>query len=173
MKRNFFNYAIITVLSVFAFGCEKDDVSTCTDKKVELYLLDEYSTISSSSFQIDETTIKTKATPIIYYDDFISYDPLNYTFEISSKAMNKIISSDLYKEAFAIKANGIFIYSGYFWTGLSSLSCDWVVMTDLSITTDNKFTVELGYGVENVVIPDNRNNNIILEMFASDNKLIE
>ena len=174
MKRKFFTYAIIGIFSILTFGCEKDEINS--NGKVELYLLDSYSKIENS-FQIDETTIKTQASPLISYTDFISYDSVNYTFGLSDNAKNTIdnMEHSVYGVAFAVKANGILIYSGYFWPSYSSASCDWIVIDPLMTSIGNKITVSLGYPglVQGQVIPDNRNDSRIIEIFENDNKLIE
>lgn len=79
-----------------------------SDGKVELYLLDSYSKFEDFSYRIDETTVKTKANPLISYDDFISYDSRNYEFQISDKAMRAIndVEQSVHGVAFAVKANG-------------------------------------------------------------------
>ena len=174
MRLSRFTHAIIAILTVLPFACERDEIKS--DGKVELYLLDAYSKIDNS-FQIDETTIETQASPLISYADFISYDPVNYTFELSDQAQNTIASMEhaVHGVAFAVKANGTLIYSGYFWPSYSSASCDWVVIDPLMTSIDNKITVSLGYPgpIQGQVIPDKRNDSRIIKIFESDNKLTE
>ena len=174
MRQNIFTYVIIGILSLLIFGCEKDEINS--ENKVELYLLDSYSTIDNS-FQIDETTIKTKISPLIGYSDFISYDAENYEFEISDKAKSSIddMKHSVHGVAFAVKANGTIIYSGYFWPSYSSASCDWIVIDPMMTGVENKIKVSLGYPglIQGQVIPDNRNNSQIIEIFERDNKLIK
>ncbi len=174
MKRKIFTYAIIGILSILTSGCKKDDINS--NGKVELYLVDSYSKIENSC-QIDETTIKTQASPLIHYSDFISYDSTNYTFVLSDKAKNTIYNMEhsVFGAAFAVKANGVLIYSGYFWPSLSSAICDWIVIDPLMTSSGNKITVRLGYPgtIEGQAIPDNRNDRRIIEIFKNDNKLIE
>lgn len=174
MRQKFLTYAIIAVLSVITFGCEKDDKNS--NGKVELYLLDTYSKIGNS-FQIDEATIKTQVSPLINYADFISYDSINYTFELSDEAKNKIKNMKLsvHGVAFAIKANGTLIYSGYFWPSYSSANCDWIVIDPLMTSIGNKIRVNLGYPglIQEQEIPDKRNDSRIIKIFESDNKLIK
>ena len=174
MRRKIFTYAIIGILSVLTYGCEKDGINS--DGKVELYLLDSYSKIENS-FQIDEATIKTQTSPLISYTDFISYDSINYTFELSDKAKNTIknMEHSVHGVAFAVKANGTLIYSGYFWPSYSSASCDWVVIDPMMSSIDNKIIVSLGYPglFQGQVIPDKRNDSRIIEIFEYDNKLIK
>ena len=175
MRQKLFIYGIISILSVITFGCKKDSISS--DRKVELYLIDSYSTIQNSLYQIDETTIKTKATPLINYGDFISYNSVNYSFELSDKAKNTIKNMEysVHGVPFAIKANGTLIYSGYFWPSYSSASCDWIVIDPTMISIENTIWVQLGYPglLQGQVIPDKRNDSRIIKIFEGDNKLIK
>ena len=109
MGRKIFTYAIIAIFSILALGCEK----VSSDGKVELYLLDSYKTIREHSCQIDETTVKTKANPLISYEDFISYDPDTYEFLLSDRAVKAINDEgySVFGVAFAIKANGELVYT--------------------------------------------------------------
>ena len=174
MKRKIFSYAIIGIFSILIFGCEKDGINS--NSKVELYLLDSYSKVENS-FQIDETTIKTQSFPLISYTDFISYDSTNYTFELSDKAKYAIANMEhsVHGVAFAVKANGTLFYSGYLWPSYSSASCDWIVIDPIMTSVGNKMTVSLGYPglFQGQVIPDNRNDSRIIEIFKNDNKLIK
>ncbi len=175
MNRKIFIFAIISIVGFVMYGCEKDEVNT--DGKVELFLIDSYSKIENSC-QIDEKTVITKDSPLISYSDFISYDSKNYEFEISDRAKKAIneIEHSVLGVAFAVKANGVLIYSGYFWPSLSSAGCTWVVIDPIMISSDNKMKVSLGYPgppIEGQVIPDNRNDSRIIKIFESDNKLLK
>ncbi len=170
MRREKFIFTIVGILSFILCGCEKDEVNA--DGKVELFLIQSCSKIENS-FQIDEKTIKTKTTPLISYSDFISYDSVNYVFQISDKAKKAI--NGIGYSAFAIKADGALIYSGYFWPSYSSASCDWVVIDPIMTSYDNKMKVNLGYPglVHRQLIPDKRNDSRIIKIFEHDNKLIK
>lgn len=174
MRQKIFTYVIIGIFSFLTFGCEKDEINS--DGKVELYLLESYSKIDNS-FQIDEATIKTQTSPLISYADFISYDSTNYTFELSDRAKNMIenMEHSVHGVAFAVKADKTIIYSGYFWPSYSSASCDCIVIDPMMTSIGNKIIVSLGYPglVQGQVIPDNRNDSRIIEIFKRDNKLID
>lgn len=174
MRQKIFTNIIISILSFLTFGCEKDEINS--DGKVELYLLDSYSNIDNS-FQIDETTVKTRTSPLINYSDFISYDAENYEFEISDNAKSAIdnMEHSVHGVAFAVKANGALIYSGYFWPSYSSASCDWIVIDPMMTSVGNKIKVCLGYPglTQGQVVPDNRNDSRIIGIFERDNKLVK
>ncbi|NLB67523.1 MAG: hypothetical protein GX798_03575 [Bacteroidales bacterium] len=173
MRRKIFTYAIITFFSIMALGCEK----VSSDGKVELYLLDSYKTVREHSCQIDETTVKTKANPLISYDDFISYDPLTHEFLLSDRTVKVINNTEqsVHGIAFAIKANGEIIYTGYFWPSYSSATCDWVYIDPIMTSFDNKMEVCLGYPgpMPGQEIPDKRNDSRIIKIFKRDHKLVE
>ncbi|WP_066633567.1 hypothetical protein [Labilibacter marinus] len=172
MIQKHLNYVLIVILCIFSLGCEKD--ATSSGGKVELYLVDTFSTIGNSS-QIDEATIKTKTLPLIEYSDFLSYNPTSYTFALSDKARSVIKDMELsvHGVPFAIKANNAFIYSGYFWPSISSTSCDWLVIDPLMTYSENAIEVRLGYPglLSGMEIPDKRNDSRIINIFKDDNKL--
>ena len=77
------------------------------------------------------------------YSDFQSYDPSTFTFKISDTAKDSIksLKQSVNGIAFAIKANNVLIYSGYFWPGYSSASCDWVVIDPMMLLINNELYV--------------------------------
>jgi len=165
---------VVTLTSIF-IACNKNENTDPKDGKVELFLLDSYKTIGNS-YQIDEKTIITKSKPLVTYSDFLSYDSKTFSFKISDTAKENIknLNHSVYGIAFAIKANNVLMYTGYFWPSYSSASCDWVVIDPGMLTLSNELSVQLGYPGfrEDQIIPDNRNDQRILDIFASDGKLI-
>ena len=176
MKRQILFFALFVTLNFIFVACAKNDGTNPKDGSVELFLLNSYKTIGST-YQIDEKTIVTKSQPLVTYSDFQSYDPNTFTFKISNTAEEAIKSLDhsVHGIAFAIKANNVLIYSGYFWPSYSSASCSWVVIDPTRLSLDNELNVRLGYPglIEGQVIPDNRNDKRILDIFTSDDKLIK
>lgn len=176
MKRQIILIAIFMSLHFIFIACDKNENTNLKHGNVELYLLDSYQTIGST-YQIDEKTIVSKTTPLVTYPDFLAYDSSTFTFKISDAAIKSIKSLQLsvHGVPFAIKANNVLIYTGYFWPSYSSAGCDWVVIDPLLLGIGNELRVQLGYPglVQGVVIPDKRNDERILEIFASDNKLIK
>ena len=156
---------------MFIMGCSKDDGKN--HDGVNLYLLKSYSVSEGGTFKIDESSVKTKGTPFIRYADFLSYSPETYTFELSPKAVKKLeeMKQELYQVPFAIEVNGHLIYTGYFWTSFSSLSCDWATIDSWRIYGPNLLQVELGYPGAWDGVPDRRNDERIIETFQRDHKL--
>jgi len=176
MKRPIVFINLCVALTFIFTACGKNENTNPGYGHVELYLLDSFKTIGNTN-QIDEKTVVLKTKPLVTYSDFLSYDPGTYTFKISNTACEAIKSLEhsVHGLAFAIKANNVLIYTGYFWPGYSSASCDWVIIDPMGLSLDNKLMVELGYpGLrEGQVIPDRRNDQRILDIFAGDDKLIK
>ena len=132
MKKYIVFFELIAVFSLTFIACNKNEDLKTISGNVELYLLQSYETVENTS-QIDESSVITKENPLISYSDFISYDSKNYIFKISDNAKQSIqdIEFPVYGVAFAIKANNNLVYTGYFWTGYSSASCNWVELIQL------------------------------------------
>lgn len=176
MKRQILFITFFVTLNFIFIACDKNENTNSQNGSVELFLLNSYKTIGST-YQIDEKTIVTKSQPLVTYSDFQSYDPSTFTFKISGAAKESIKSLEhsVHGIAFAIKANNVLIYTGYFWPSYSSASCDWVVIDPMMLLISNELSVQLGYpGLrEGQIIPDKRNDKRILDIFTSDNKLIK
>ena len=176
MKRQVLFIALFVTFNSIFIACDKNENTNPKDGGVELFLLDSYQTIGSTYYQIDEKTIVTKTQPLLTYSDFLSYEPNTYTFKISDTAKETIksLKHSVHGIAFAIKANNVLIYSGYFWPSYSSASCDWVVIDPMMLLISNELTVQLGYSSSKVeLIPDKRNDKRILDIFTNDDKLIK
>ena len=164
---------LLGIIGLIFNSCEKNNLDS-VEGNVEFYLLESYQTIGNSC-QIDESTVVTKAEPLIRYADLISYDPDHHVFDISGEA-NAAIRNMHYPVtgiAFAIKANNILIYTGYFWPGYSSLGCSWITIDPIMVDVGNTIEVKLGYPglIEGEEIPDKRNDQRILNIFKRDHKL--
>ncbi|MHC1702881.1 MAG: hypothetical protein AB9846_03130 [Tenuifilaceae bacterium] len=155
-------------------SCDKEDY--IIGDNVELYLIESYETIDNSS-KINESTVITEANPLIYYSDFISYNPSSYIFEISSVSKERVenLEHTVLGIPFAIKVDNKLVYTGYFWPSYSSAICNWIIMDPLRLYSGNELKVVLGYPglVNGEAIPDKRNDRRILDVFRRDNKLIE
>jgi hypothetical protein len=173
MKTRFI-FSILGLIVFFASGCEKNDNNLRSNGKVELYMINSCLTIDNSS-QIDENSVITDSLPLITYSEFLSYDSTECIFELSNNAIEAIgsLKHSVHGLAFAIKANDTLIYTGYFWPGYSSASCDWIVIDPLMTSISNKIQVKLGYPglVQGQIIEDKRNDSRIIRIFKQDNKL--
>jgi hypothetical protein len=175
MKRQILFIALFVTLNSIFIACDKNENANPKDGRVELFLLDSYKTIGNT-YQIDEKTIIAKSKPLVTYSDFLSYDPNTFSFKISDAAKEDIksLKHSVHGIAFAVKANNVLIYSGYFWPSYSSASCDWVVIDPMMLLISNELMVQLGHSPYYVqLMPDKRNDKRILDIFTSDDKLIK
>ena len=159
------------LLVVVSFsGCEKYDKNIAGE--VDIYLLDEYNR-KSDSYAILSTGIVLEATPVVTYDEIRSYDSKSCTFDIDPAAAERM--KDLYQSAFAVTIDGEVIYTGYFWSLISSQIVDWVVTDLLTVQTSARLEMDLGYPslMEWMEIPDKRNDRRVLSVFHRDGKLID
>ena len=159
-------------LSLFLTGCDKEETDEIKGKDVELYLIESHET-TDIQYQIDENSVITRTSPLLYYSDFLSYDSNNYVFVISDESKNRIknLEHSVNGIPFAMKVDNEIIYTGYFLPSYSSLRFDWIIIDPILIDYYNGMKVELGFiGSE---IPDKRNDSKILDVFNRDNKLIE
>lgn len=167
-------FSMLGLFFLLTCGCEKNESNVNSNEKIELYLIDTYSKIGYS-YQIDENSVVTKNTPLIYYSDFLSYDSTECTFEVSDKAVAAIknLEHSVHGLPFAIKANDTLIYTGYFWPSYSSASCNWVVIDPIMTSLYQKIQVRLGYPglIEGQTIQDNRNDERIIRILKLDHKL--
>ena len=176
MKRQIIIISAVAIFSFVILACDKNENVEPVLGDVELYLLGSYETLVNT-YQIDETTVSIKQSPLISYSDFISYNPVDHEFTISEKSREDIneLEHSVIGIAFAIKANNTLVYTGYFWPCYSSVSCNWAIADPCSLISGNTLRISLRYPGSNssVLIPDNRNNKQILDIFRRDGKLIE
>jgi len=115
--------------------------------------------------------------PLVYYSDFISYNSKTYIFVISNDSKDRIqnLEHSVHGIPFALKVDNNLVYTGYFWPSYSSAMCKWIVIDPMRLLISNELKVYLGYPWSQSVvgIPDKRNDNQILDIFRSDNKLID
>lgn len=176
MKTKLF-YSVIVLLALVAFGCEKNEKNEDLPNskgKIEIYLLESFSKVGNS-YEINESSVITQSSPLIYYSDILSYDPSKFTYQLNDRAKKAIeeLNLPLHGRAFAVKANGTLVYTGYFWPSYSSASCDWVVIDPIMTSFSKAMEVSLGYPglLQGQVIPDKRNDARIISILKQDNKL--
>ncbi len=172
MKFSILISAIFTLLLFSPSGCEKWRGDAEGD--VELYLLESYQT-EDQSCAIVFSSVKINETPLIAYPDIKSYNSKKHIFKISDAAAG-VVTDQVHSVnglAFAVVANDEVVYTGYFWPSYSSATCQWIVIDPLMISGDNELSVALGYPglMDGAYIPDERNNEKILDIFRRDGKL--
>jgi hypothetical protein len=153
----------------------KHDEQLPSNQKVEFILLDSYETKLGSK-AILESSIILNDSSLIEYSDITAYDPETHRFFLTAsanQALAKIGSEKLHGKAFALTINREPVYTGYFWAAFSSSICDWVNVDPLSFANTTFFEVKLGYPwySPEMQIPDNRNDQILLDILQQDGKL--
>lgn len=173
MKRVNLKLSLIALLalSVFAFNsCEKYD--TDIEGDIAIYTLKEYDKKAESS-EILNSGLVLDDLPLISYDEITLYNSKTHTFQITESAAERV--KNLYQSAFAVVLEGEIIYTAYFWSGISSHIVDWTVTDILSLETSQNLHVQLGYPylMDDMNIPDKRNDNRLLSVFERDGKLLD
>jgi len=156
------------------WGCEKEEDKP-DGKRVDIYQLAEYET-AEGSCRIIDSTVELDDSIIIPYDQIISYNKQTHTFTVSdriAKRLNETSEDPIHGTAFAVTVDSEAIYTGYFWAGYSSATCDWVTIDPLNYTGSNEIPVKLGYPWNFDGVPDRRNDERILNVFRLDGKLKE
>lgn len=163
-------YTVIFILLVGLISCEKYDRNI--EGNINVFLLEEYNKSENSS-QILSDGIVLSDAPLLYYDDLLEYNANDYAFKLTPEASDKL--TDLFGSAFAVTLGTEIIYTGYFWSSLSSQIVDWLIVELLKAETDDEMVVQLGYPgvIDGWIIPDKRNDKRILSVFARDDKLID
>jgi hypothetical protein len=174
MKPLFNFLALISAL--FLSSCRENtpEIVVNSDDAVAIYLLDSFS--KTTGQKIDESTIQLKSTPLVAYADIVSYDSTKHILKLTDNGKNSIanLTQSGIRMAYAVKAKGTVVYTGYFWSSVMSSSCDWGVMDIVDLPIKNEITVRVGYSGVAVGdnIPDKRNDKRIIDAFKSGNKLI-
>jgi hypothetical protein len=163
--------ALISLILI-AFACEDYHYSAPPGDSLEFYLMSGFQR-QTNSYKIINSTVKLSDSIIIRYDDILSYNPHNYTFTITKSLADRL--DNLHGTPFAVTVEKQIIYTGYFWAGFSSSMVDWITIDPLNYSGKNQLRVQLGYPglVEGDFIPDNRNDERILEVLKRDFKLID
>jgi hypothetical protein len=162
------------MVSLFIFislvSCEKYNKDIEGD--ISIYLLEDFNTVDNSMV-IEADGIVLADDPIISYGEILEYNSEEYSFRLTSEA-STLVGRE-FGSAFAVTLEDKIIYTGYFWSSVSSAIVDWVVADITLYEYNNVMTVQLGYPwlSDSMNIPDRRNDIDLLSVFARDGKLID
>lgn len=164
-------FPLILLLGLVLTGCQ-----AAQRNGFAIYLLDEpVPTSQLAEMDIEELILQDK--PILSSDDIISYDRSNHTIELTRRAYNRI------QQIFPmpVKVDGIpfvvcvgneRIYTGAFWTPLSSLSYDGAVIMQPLDPAGTTVRIVLRYPAPEVFTGDDpRGDARILHALEQDGKL--
>jgi hypothetical protein len=166
---------IISLLILFFAGCEKYQSPRQSGYGLEFYLIKDFQRVGTSDKIINSSVILSDSV-IIYYDEILSYNSDTYTFTLTASSadrLNDFKNNHIHGTPFAVTINKEIIYTGYFWCGYSSSMVDWVTIDPLNYSGKNQLRVSLGYPglILGDYIPDNRNDDRILDILSRDRKL--
>ena len=158
---------LLTAFLAIMTNCEKD-----YGRGLEVYFLTDFKTKTDSK-EIISGSERLSKDPIIYYDDILCYDTINYCFKVIDAKAEELaqISWPTQGKAFSLTIDKSVIYSGYFMPGYSSSGADWFVINPFSF--ESWIQVNLGYPgeIERLIEIDPRNDARIIALLKRDNKL--
>ena len=113
---------------------------------------------------------------VISDEDVMWYDKDSYELKLTDEGIKKIqtlkVESVIHGEPFIVKIGDQEIYNGSFWTSISSVSYQGIVIDTLVNTTDNTIKLEKGYPSSTFFEGiDRRNDPRIIDHFQKLNKL--
>jgi len=88
--------------------------------------------------------------PFISMEEILSYNPETFEFMLTGNAIKKLMDLQIPVKGkpFALCLNRQPVYYGFFWTPVSSISCDGIVILQPSQVNQNTVKVERGYPSE-------------------------
>jgi hypothetical protein len=165
---------IIVLVTLFSISCEKKN--TVLEEGIHFYLLSDHETLDPL-WEIEKNAFIPEEDPIISYVDILSYNLKSHTFKISDSARERLqgVESDIHGRPFVLVAHKQFIYTGYFWASYSSAICPWLTIDPIHAQYSGELRVALGYPwlMDDMSIPDSRNDERLLNILRQDRKLID
>jgi len=112
---------------------------------------------------------------VISDDEIVWYNKSSHEIKLTEEGVEKIqalkVESAIYGEPFVLKISNQEIYSGSFWTPISSVSYHGIAIVTLVNTTDNRIKLENGYPSGSFQDADPRNDPRIFDHFQKLGKL--
>jgi hypothetical protein len=174
-----YQFILLIACSLISFlipySCEKGSDIGYAGKEIEIYILNDYKTENAADI-IDNSTVVLNEKPLITYNEIISYNKEDYTFEVNESAIDKLNEDGGLKyhfKAFAVTVDKSIIYTGYFWPAYSSSIKQWFVIDPILYSGENKLRVGLAYPTDAFAgtYQDKRNDIRIINVLKRDGKL--
>ena len=112
---------------------------------------------------------------IISDDEIVWYNKSSHEIKLTEEGAEKIdaikMISVTYGEPFVLKIGDQEIYSGCFWTPMSSVSHQGIIIETLVDPSDNTIKLEMGYPSGSLQDSDPRNDPMIFDHFQKMGKL--
>ena len=142
-----------------------------------IYLLDNEDLSGVDILGKDIAGLTPQDDPLISEQDILSYDPTSHTIELTSAAYQRVqaifpLPVRVDGIPFVVYAAGEPIYAGAFWTPLSSLSYNGIVILEPMDPQSNSIRIDLGYpGPDFYLGDDPRDNPRVVSSLRAAGKL--
>ncbi len=163
-----------TIIILFICFAAISGLSGCTARNEEgfaIYLTKD--DIPPGSMEV-LSHVEKSSEPVLTEQDIISYDAGDHTILLEPAAMVKLNDLELSTrgKTFLVCADGLPIYWGAFWTPLSSMSFEGVVIMLPGFAGENVIEISLGYPGESFYTgSDPRNDKRVLDALEKAGKL--
>ena len=177
-------FRFLLILSILLLNsCQTESTQTPesqteTSNAFELFLVSDphLSSADIQNHKLDNLPLAEE--PLITIEDMTSYHWDIHTFELTDEAYKEILS--LFSETlsvsgvpFVVVSNGVKIYAGAFWSMLSSISYDGVVILQPIDPAERTLSINLGYPGPDFFTGEDPRDNPQLRQALKDTGLIE
>jgi hypothetical protein len=149
-------FLMVMLAAVFLCGCQTSSGTEAvsgsdeTEKAFELYLVADEQLSGPDLKNYALSDLPLAEDPILTSDDLVSYMPEYHAMNLTEEAYQKMLAIfsmgiPLSGVPFVIVSKGERIYAGAFWTSLSSLSVDAVVIMQPMDPAGAALMISLGY----------------------------
>lgn len=172
----------LMLIGLLLAGCQSQTVETETpmseDEAFALYLVADEQMAGADIKQYDINELPLASDPIITTEDIASYNWENHYFHLTQEAYATLLTifsqgMPMSGVPFVILSNGERIYAGSFWSPLSSLSFDGVVILQPLDPTNAPFSIVLGYPTSEFYTGEDPRSNAQLRKALEDAGLLE
>jgi len=164
-------FFLVTILGFVITGCQ-----SVNEDHFAIYLLTQ-DIPATNLAQLDINQVPLESEPIISSEDVVLYDQASHTVELTQTAYSRIqeifpMPVKVTGSPFVVCVGKERIYAGAFWTPLSSLSYDGVIILQPMDRTKTTIQITLGYPVPDVFTgKDPRADPRIIKSLERDKKL--
>jgi hypothetical protein len=146
MKTKLLLACAIAFLALASVGCTKDRFDIGEGFEIYLTVTPYTDNLNLDYSTVDFDTILLQDTPILRYNDLVSYDTTYHKLNLAiSHDSLKIGDAGVYGRMFVVTIDSEPIYCGFKWSVFSSVMCNWVFIeepfTELDNLTDNEIVI--------------------------------
>lgn len=162
-------FVILTLILLIIPGCvliEKNQVN--------IYLVEDEAAYKNESARM--FMVPLSSTPIISSSDIVTYDSAQHQIELKPSAFEKLKNIDVPVDvgrSFIVCVGIVRVYMGTLWSPLSSSSSEGLIIQQpLSIESNNRITIQLGYPDESFFRGNDRRSDVrIIQALKNTGKL--